>query len=258
MQIKKKIGFCIANLMIRSGFWHEDIKAVESYFINTPDFRDLNDCEKKTGLSFHKCSIIKEYLYKTRKLGLYFFEEAAPPQRYMRKWIFRYYKHLSPSSNILEVGPGNNPIFPPKEYPNCKAVDRYFDGKRILFRRKEWGKDLYPEGSIRNGSYENLSAVMNEFLGSFDLVVGSHSYEHTWKPITALVEIGKMLKKGGSIVLFVPDGFTDDPLTKDPTHTIYVVPGMMEDFFTYAGGFYDVTIKKFRPNADLVITARKS
>lgn len=258
MLIQKILGLFINSLMIPNGFWREDINAVESYFINTPDFRNLNDCEKKTGISFRKCSIIKEYLYKTRKLGLYFFEEATPPQKYMREWIFSSYKHLNPSSYILEIGPGNNPIFPPAEYPNCKAVDRYFDGTHILFRGQEWGKDLYPKGSIRNGSYENLSAVMNEFLGSFDLIVGSHSYEHTWKPITALVEIGKMLKKGGMVVLFVPDGFTDDPSTKDPTHTIYVVPGMMEEFFYHAGGFNDFAINKFRPNADLVITARKS
>ena len=66
-----------------------------------------------------------------------------------------------------------------------------------------------------------------------------------------------MLKDMGILVLFVPDGFSDDPNTKDPTHTLYVVPGMMEEFFEYAGGFRDITIEKFRPNADLVITAIK-
>jgi SAM-dependent methyltransferase len=66
-------------------------------------------------------------------------------------------------------------------------------------------------------------------LSKFDLLVASHSYEHVFKPIQSLIEAAKMLRSGGVLVLFVPDGFSDEPAARnEPTHTLYIVPDMIK------------------------------
>ena len=68
-----------------------------------------------------------------------------------------------------------------------------------------------------------------------------------------------MLKNGGYIVLFVPDGFSDDPSARNEmTHTLYLVPEMINEFFLYSNVFAKPTIETFRPNADYFIIAQKS
>ncbi len=233
------------------------LSEVEGYFKHNENFRSVYDCSNRIGISQVKCQVMRDYLYKKRKLGLYVFEEGVSPQKYMNKWILKKYSHLNFKSNILEVGPGDNPLFLNKEYINWKGVDLNFNGKSIKFKHLNWAENKYELKNIFQGGYENLSTVLVNNIGKFDLVCGSHSFEHTWKPIQSLKEINKMLRPGGNVVLFVPDGFSDDISSKDPTHTLYVVPGMMEEFFEYAGGFKNLKIEIFRPNADLVISAEK-
>ncbi len=236
-----------------------EIEAVLYFFCNYSDFRSLAACAKKTGLDINLCARIKNELYEKRELGLYHFEAGVPPQKYMRQYILKKFSHIDIHSHILEVGPGEYPLFSIKEYPNWYGVDKYLENGEINFKELNWAKDKYPAERMFKSGWENISEsfIKSSLFGNFDLIAASHSYEHCFKPIQALKEACKMLRKGGILVLFVPDGFTDDPSTKDPTHTIYVVPGMMEEFFHHAGGFKDILIESFRPNADLVITAIK-
>lgn len=235
------------------------IDAVLDFFCNHRDFRTLSSCAKHTGLDIELCKHIKHHLYLQRKLGLYYFEAGVPPQKYMRQYILNNFPEITADSYILEVGPGENPMFPIAEYQNWYGVDKYLQDGMIDFKEQAWAKDLYPVDRILKGGWENLSDACASVgvKDSFDIVVGSHSYEHVFKPIQSLIEANRMLKPGGILVLFVPDGLTDDINTKDPTHTLYIVPEMMEEFFQCAGGFKDILIKPFRPNADLVITAVK-
>jgi hypothetical protein len=58
--------------------------------------------------------------------------------------------------------------------------------------------------------------------------------------------------------MFVPDGFSDDPASRcEMTHTLFLVPQMIEEFFACAGGFQDLKIASFRPNYDLVVSAAR-
>ena len=41
------------------------------------------------------------------------------------------------------------------------------------------------------------------------------------------------------------------------THTLYLVPQMIKEFFEYSNVFYDLNVETFRPNYDYVITAKK-
>ena len=118
------------------------------------------------------------------------------------------------------------------------------------------------EGGYKNiftGGWENISEVVNRDIDikEYDLVCGSHSYEHTFKPITALKEANKVLKTNGYLVLFVPDGFSTWQGNYDRTHTLYLVPDMIKEFFTYAGGYDLLVCEQFRVNMDLVIVAMK-
>jgi len=247
------------NLLLPLNATPAEIEAVYNFYCTYPDHRSPINCAKITGLSLNKCARIKKRLYQTRKLGLYYFQAETPPQKFMLKYILEGNPEINTNTKILEIGPGENPIFPWGIYKNWHGVDKYLVAGTINFQENRWAKDKYPANRIYTGSFENLSAVpdLKKFINSFDLVVASHSYEHTLQPIQALREVGKMLKSKGKIVFFVPDGYSDDINTKNPTHTIYLNPAMAKEFFTAAGGFTDITILNYRPNADLVITATK-
>ena len=236
-----------------------EINAVLDFFTGYEDFRSLSACARYTGLDMNLCGQIKHHLYRERKLGLYYFEADVPPQKYMREHILKKFPMVTRDSFILEVGPGEYPVFPIPNFQNWFGVDKYFQDGVINFKEQLWAKDKYPKERLIKGGWENLSEIFKstKLTGMFDLVVGSHSYEHVFRPIQSLVEANKMLRPGGILVLFVPDGLTDDINTKDPTHTLYLVPEMIEEFFYYAGGYTDLSIERFRPNVDLVITAIK-
>ena len=247
------------NLFLPVLATEEEIDLVNNFFCFYKDFRLLPACAKATGLSIYKCARIKKYLYKHRIIGLYYFGLNQPPHKYMKQYIVEKFPDINGNTLILEVGPGQNPIFSQNEYKNWYAVDKYFENGIIYFKENLWNGKQYSYNKIIKGSYENLTEVFADtnLVGKFDLVVGSHSYEHTLLPIHSLIEAGKMLRSGGLLALFVPDGFSDDFNAKDPTHTLYLNHGMIKEFFVAAGGFKDVIINSFRPNADLIITAIK-
>lgn len=257
--VAKKISKEI-NLLLPLRATTAEIEKVYNFHCHYPDHRSLTACAQITGLSINKCARIKKNLYQTRKLGLYYFQADTPPQKFMRQYILENNPNINPATKILEIGPGDQPIFPWTTYQNWYAVDRYLQNGVINFKENHWAENKYPTDRIATGSFENLSeiAILKKYLNDFDLVVASHSYEHTPQPLKALHEVAKMLKSGGKIIFFVPNGYSDDLNTKDPTHTIYLNPEMIQEFFAAAGGFQAVTVQDYRPNADLVITAIKS
>jgi SAM-dependent methyltransferase len=236
-------------------FTSQEQYAVEQYYREYQGFRSLEACVEQTGFTLEKCSKIKQYLYKKHLLGNYYFKANTPPQSFMRERITKAFPQITNDSLILEVGPGDLPLFPPKEYRNWTGCDPFWDGEAIHFRQMNWAKGRYPQGKMRCGSWENLSETYPNLVGKIDIVAGSHSFEHSSRPISALREAARMLKHGGILALFVPDGFSEDPSNQDPTHTIYVVPGMLEEFFSCVGGFEQIQIEPFRPNADLFVSA---
>jgi SAM-dependent methyltransferase len=231
------------------------------FHINYNGFRTISNCVLITGIEEHKVRNIKESLYKERAIGCYYFEADVPPHKYMRDLIKRKIgDNLSTESLILEIGPGDNPIFPFSDFINWYGVDQNYNGNEINFNGNRWASEKYPSDRIFNGDWENISKIegLKQFHNKYDLVVASHSYEHVIKPIQSLIEASIMLKPGGYLILFVPDGFSDDPSARDEmTHTIYLVPDMINEFFSYSGKFTDPIIETFRPNADYFIMARK-
>lgn len=234
-----------------------ELSLVREFFMNYRDFRTVETCARVTGLSVASCARARSILYERRELGLYFFEAGVPPHSYMRRLILAEFPTLDRESRILEIGPGDHPIFPPWEYTNWHGVDKYLDGDTIRFREQLWGRGKYPENALSYGTWETLAErfAQPELIGSFDIVAASHSYEHVFQPVTALRQARRMLREHGVIFLFVPDGLSDDVNTKDPSHTLYLVPEMISELFDCAGGFRDLKVEVFRPNADLAVSA---
>lgn len=240
---------------------NEEVENILRFFAEYDGYRTHFMCSQITGYSEKKCGRVYAWLLAHRKLGAYYFEEGVPPQKYMQKYILDKFPEISNESAILEVGPGDHPLFMESQYRNWRGLDKGYSenesGGSIRFHEFDWGKGKYTK--LYKGGWENISAACaeNGIQQKFDLVCGSHSYEHTYKPITALREAGKVLREHGLLVLFVPIGFSLEHGNKDFTHTIYLVPEMIEEFFSEAGCYEEIRYETFRPNLDYVITARK-
>lgn len=210
-----------------------------------------------TGLSQAQCECIKIYLYKKQLLGNHYFEQSAPLHTYIKDRIIDDFPHISRYARILEVGSVNCFVFSQQEYPHWYGIDNFYGNSRINFKENKCFGYRYSNKNIFQGRYENLTQVLMNHVAQFDLVVGYHSFEHVFQPITALREVYNVLRPGGIFVLFVTDGYSDDPSTKDSSHTLCLVPDMIHDFFAAAGGFSELKIEPFRPNVDLYISAVK-
>ncbi|UQZ91024.1 hypothetical protein C4J81_18095 [Deltaproteobacteria bacterium Smac51] len=243
-----------------SGINIEAYDKVLNFYKNYQDFRTDYACHKETGLPIELCRDIKHKLYKDRQLGMYYFEADADPQKYMFKYIKQSVQGLNDDSYVLEIGPGEKPVFQKNCYRNWYGADKNLCEDQIKFNGREWDTLKYPTSNIYQATWEDFCDVepFKNMHGKFDLVVASHSFEHVIKPIKSLKNAAKMLTSGGSLVLFVPDGFSDEPAARlEMTHTLYLVPPMINEFFDYAGDFNKCIVKSFRPNYDYAIVAQK-
>ena len=281
------------QIYLKYGVRKEAANKVYGFFSHHNGFRVPYRCSEETGIDVKKCEYLKRYLYEKNKLGGYALGTYSH-QEYMRERILNKFPSLSKNSLILEIGPGGTPVFPLDDFPNWYGVDKNLDDAGCIhyhknFKKIKWENPNYALARIIRGEWENLSSVIRGvkpcgaslfvepaslrvagssslaaikkepgLLGTFDLVVASHTYEHVFKPIQCLKEAALCLKKGGIIALFVPNGYSDDPAFRtEITHTLFLVPDMIREFFDYSDSFTDVMIENFRPNFDVFISAVK-
>lgn len=128
----------------------------------------------------------------------------------VRKEYFK--RHISnPHARILELGPLNYPVVLKEYYPNCRYCD---------IRSTEEVKSLYSGNSYleATGIYVDTDTIVEiddvihesytEFYcdeEKFDVVVASHVLEHMEDLISALLDIGGILKPNGKFCIFYPD-----------------------------------------------------
>jgi hypothetical protein len=242
-------------------FPKDEVEKVFDFFRGYADFRTLEACARETGLPVRRCRKIKKHLYRTRRLGAYSLGAGVPPHASMRERVLGRFPSITTESRILEVGPGSEPLFPPEEYPDWWGVDKYRYAGSPEPEGRSPGDRTDPEARKLRGSWEDLAGAFPDdgFAGTFALVAASHSYEHVSRPIQSRIEAARILGSGGGLALFVPDGLSDDPTMRGhPCHTLYLVPEMIREFFSCAGGFTNVRVETFRPNCDCFISAERT
>lgn len=239
-------------------FNQNEYDSVLDFFVNYQSFRTLYDCSKITGIEINKCEYLKKLLYQDRKLGMYYFGEKLEPQPFMLEYIKKRIPSFSINSKIAEIGPGRYPIVSGSEYINWFGFDPNYKNGYIDFCGRIWEPKEYPNKNVFNASWENCNEITTIANNSFDFIISSHSFEHVFEPIKSLNNAANLLKPNGYIVLFVPDGFSDEPAARNEmTHTLYLVPDMIKEFFSYSGHYKNLSIETFRPNYDYVIVAQK-
>ena len=121
-----------------------------------------------------------------------------PSIEYLRGLLAR---HISGAG--LELGPGNEPFPVPFPGVTMRYVDRW---------RPDEFKELFPEISdvssypepdvLANLDTERLASVADV---SQDFVIASHVLEHVSEPLGLLVDIHRVLRPGGVLIILLPD-----------------------------------------------------
>lgn len=120
--VERTIAWIAVNTALRSK--REELSHVLDFFTNHQDFRSLDACSETTGIERLRCYIYREYLYGKNMLGLYHYGRNTQPQSYMRDIVLKKFPAISKESFILEVGPGEYPVFNYEEYTNWYGVDK--------------------------------------------------------------------------------------------------------------------------------------
>jgi hypothetical protein len=109
-------------------------------------------------------------------------------------------RHLA--GHGLELGPGHVP-YPVPPGAEVQLVDQWTpDANRVLFYELP-DDTTFPEPDIvANLDVERLQAVGS---GTQDFVIASHILEHLAEPVGMLVDIHRVLRDGGVLLLLLPD-----------------------------------------------------
>jgi len=120
---------------------------------------------------------------------------------------------LSPTGRVLlarflggsgvELGPGHHPL--PIPYPgvSVRYLDRWQPDEHLdLITNAEPGASFTKPDIAVNLDVDGLSALGD---GSQDFVIASHLLEHLADPLRQLEEIHRVLRRGGVVLIFLPD-----------------------------------------------------
>jgi SAM-dependent methyltransferase len=149
-------------------------------------------------------------------------------------------RHLLGSG--IEIGPGHSPLVATGPGIEVQYLDRW---------EPEANAELFPE--LEDASFPKPDIVVDlnrdalEAVGSesLDFVVASHILEHLANPLRILVDIYRVLKPGGVVLILLPDRRKTFDQGRDPTPLEHVVHdfevGMLEvddehllDFISHA------------------------
>ncbi len=129
---------------------------------------------------------------------------------------------ISPTlhGDVLEIGPGFQP-FPTAPGARVTYLDRPVAGGRDATWPELVGVPHGPQGDIdADLDVDGLSDVAD---ASYDVVVASHVIEHLANPLKALVELQRVLRPGGRLVLIVPDRHHTFDSARVPTPFAHVL-----------------------------------
>jgi SAM-dependent methyltransferase len=130
------------------------------------------------------------------------------------------------------------------------------------------GVDITPKGKA--GKYGSENRQISEadvnlsgddlylFADSvFDYVVSRHNLEHYRDPVKALLEWKRVLKKGGTMGIVVPDDEKIDSIKLDPTHKHAFTQDSLKNIIKLIGGLKILKLKPCIPDQSFVCIAKK-
>jgi len=125
--------------------------------------------------------------------------------------------------DVLEIGPGHAP-FPTSPTARVLYADRSVEGGRDATWPELAGQSRGPDSELDiDLDVDGLRAVTDE---SFDSVIACHVIEHLANPIAALCEFERVLRRGGRLVLVVPDRNRTFDSVREPTSLAH----LLDDF----------------------------
>jgi SAM-dependent methyltransferase len=126
----------------------------------------------------------------------------------------------------IEIGPGHVP-FPVAHDVNVRYVDRWRTEENLeLFPELGPGAG-FPEPDIKADlDVDRLRAVRRR---SQDFVIACHILEHLANPIAMLLEIDRVLKPGGRVVIVLPDRTETFDRSRSPTRLDHLLDEFRRD-----------------------------
>lgn len=105
------------------------------------------------------------------------------------------------SGNVVDCGVGSNAVYTP-----CIGIDQFKAGSYV------YGKQEWP--SIANAVFDIENLPFKD--ETIDTIISFHTIEHLKDPLHAIKDWYRCLKKGGHLLIIVPD--TEFTFGKDATH----------------------------------------
>lgn len=120
------------------------------------------------------------------------FHKGNPIQRYWKRAIANaVWEWIPHSSRLLDIGCGSSPII--GKYKRAIGIDRNNDKVRFM-------RNKYPDNQ-----FINMSSTEAFKDNSFDYVLCIEVIEHSREPEKMIIEISRVLKHNGIVVIATPD-----------------------------------------------------
>jgi len=126
----------------------------------------------------------------------------------------------------VEIGPGHVP-FPVPETVTVSYVDRWEPTENSALFPELGESPGFPKPDIvSNLDVDLLGALADE---SQDFVIASHIIEHLANPLAMLVDIHRVLRAGGLLILVVPDRHVTFDRSRQPTPLVHLIDEYAHD-----------------------------
>ena len=124
------------------------------------------------------------------------------------------------SGQGVEIGPGHVP-FPVPNRVTVRYIDRWEPSENSsLFPELGESPGFPPPDIVSDLDIDRLGGLADE---SQDFVIASHVIEHLANPLAMLVDIHRVLRAGGLLILLVPDRHRTFDRNRQPTPLAHLV-----------------------------------
>lgn len=155
--------------------------------------------------------------------------------------------NIKSGMKVLEIGGGITPFREFFEERGCTWFDV--------------DKERESHESRKQALMEDLSFIEDN---TYDILFSCHAFEHCERPVDALREFARVLKKEGKIFMATPNPCEHHILKADPDHIMVLFPMQLARLFVYIEKFKDIMIQTqtegihIEQDYNIISTATKS